>query len=328
METNHRTAPRWIAEAFDVMMAGPGVGDPEVEKLAAALIERLPIEAMVDAIAVLPSTREACTSLVAKIVGVLTDGDPEVVELAELYQGACRALDAAGVPHAVDRTDTDEASATHGAKCSDALDLAGRIRWLAQQRPTRLDLKRVEAERDAERVLMRETREQWRAEFERLTTERDENARLLELGKVAVAEEHARAARLADERDQLQKMYENASDDLDRERSAHQEAEAAAANREIALTVDLDNARAAARAIKEREAACKGGIMLLLEGDLPAEKLRLALAELIGHDDRVRAVAATDRQILRAKVADQAAYIEQLECEIDALEDEIWEDAP
>lgn len=295
-------APRWISEAIDVAYDnGPGDG-----KLAAALIERLPIEAMIDAIAVLPSTREACISLVAKVAHVLTDGDPEVVELTELYQDACRALDEAGVPYAIDvevpasimiestigdlaphkPAEVREVPAHPGSL---QMGLPDRIRWLVSERPTRLELQRVEAERD-----------------------------------------------------QLRTMYECASDDLDRARSAHQEADAAASNREIKLTVDLETARAelqrergghlAVDAVLEvrdaRVTTLEDGIRSLVESDLPAGDLRCALARLIGVDDRMMSVAATDRQVLRAKVADQAAYIESLELEIDALEDEIWEDEP
>ncbi len=60
---------------------------------------------------------------------------------------------------------------------------------------------------------------------------------------------------------------------------------------------------------------------------MPAGDLRRALADLIGLDLVARArmvfAAETDRQVLRAKVADQAAYIDQLELEIEALEDQI-----
>lgn len=141
------TAPRWIAEAIAAASDGLTMGDsPGVEELATALIERLPLEALaVELDRERSADRDA--SLMA-MVRVLTDGDPEVVELTELYQSACLALDEAGVPYASERVDSDEASATFGSKFSESLNLADRIRWLAQQRPTRLDLQRVEAERD------------------------------------------------------------------------------------------------------------------------------------------------------------------------------------
>lgn len=235
------TAPRWISEAFDA--ARPEERDMDADDLSAALIERLPLEAMTAEIRVrcadyhrlaehcpdtwpgddtFPLPPDVSAGIVARIAGVLSDGDPEVVELAKLYQGACRALDAAGVPYAIDvepdhlkieavpgeltlhKPVETEQVPSHSA--SQLIDLAGRIRWLAQQRPTRLDLERVEAERDLARTM-------------------------------------------------------------------HQDAERA---------------------------------------------FRLQALE----------IAATDRQVLRAKIADQDAYIEQLEVEIDALEDDIWQDEP
>lgn len=139
------TAPRWIAEAIDATY-GDGVDictSVDVDKIAAALIERLPIEAMAAAgcEAITTGTpgnpMAAAVAMVSAMVLVLAEGDPEVVQLTELYQGACKALDDAGVPYGAEGVDFDR-----------PLDLAGRIRWLAQQRPTRLELQRVEAERD------------------------------------------------------------------------------------------------------------------------------------------------------------------------------------
>jgi hypothetical protein len=148
-----KIAPRWIAEAIDA-----GVLGVSSRRLAAALIERLPIEAMMadirQRIAGVAGITGDWIGAVAGLamsgaVHVLTDGDPEVVELAELYLGACRALDMAGVPYAA-------AYADDGDQQVMPLNLAGRIRWLAQQRPTRLDLQRVEAERDVARAQVAE----------------------------------------------------------------------------------------------------------------------------------------------------------------------------
>jgi len=141
------TAPRWIAEAFDVMMAGPGAGDPELDRLAAALIERLPLEAVTMEIrqriaGVAGITGDwigAIAGLAASGAAAALTGDPEVVTLTELYQGACSVLDAAGVPYKMGG----------GDHLAVRLNLAGRILWLIEQRPTRLELQRVEAERDA-----------------------------------------------------------------------------------------------------------------------------------------------------------------------------------
>lgn len=140
------TPPRWIVEAFEIMMAGPGVGDPEVETLAAALIERLPLEAMrqaaqdaLDEVADNRPAEQHAAIATTAIVRLLTDGDPEIATLTELYQGATRALDAAGVPYATGGDD---------GQIPVRLNLYGRILWLIEQRPTRIDLQRVEAERD------------------------------------------------------------------------------------------------------------------------------------------------------------------------------------
>lgn len=122
------TAPRWITEALDAACEGARHSMTDVRKdaVAAALTERLPIEAMAHAAG-------DDLGLVSEIVRVLTDGDPEVVLLAELYQGACKALDEAGVPYAIEG-------------CA-LTDMQRRIRWLAQQRPTRAELDAAQATR-------------------------------------------------------------------------------------------------------------------------------------------------------------------------------------
>jgi hypothetical protein len=133
------TAPRWIAEALDASLTRRDEeADVSADELAAALIERLPIEAMYAAGCALRPEERTVMGIVRAAMGVLSDGDPEVVELTELYQAASRALDDAGVPYAVNTAE---------------VYLAGRIRWLAEQRPTRLDLQRVEAERDLARAM-------------------------------------------------------------------------------------------------------------------------------------------------------------------------------
>lgn len=126
-----KCGPRWIREAFDV-------GGSEVGSLIKALVERLPLQRMQDeVVAVLAGKSGTCEDedplleladlVVDAIVVVLTDDD-EVVTLTELYQGASRALDKAGAPYAEQ----------DGAQ----LDLPERIRWLADQRPTRIGMER------------------------------------------------------------------------------------------------------------------------------------------------------------------------------------------
>jgi hypothetical protein len=145
------TAPRWISEALAASWDGLSMGDvPGFDDIARELLERLPIDAMraaaltsLDDVAANRPAEQHSAIATTAIVRVLSDGDPEVVELTEIYQGASKALDAAGVPYAVATSDSE------GNDCNRELDLASRIRWLAQQRPNRLDLQRVEAERDA-----------------------------------------------------------------------------------------------------------------------------------------------------------------------------------
>lgn len=196
------TAPRWIIQALE-HAAPAGVMGTDAEALAAALLERLPIEAMVAEFTVFPNSdrsREEATSVVARIARVLSEDDPEVVELTELYQSACKALDAAGVPHAINT-----------AEVYRPLDLAGRIQWLAEQRPLRIDLQRVEAERDGALKLA--------PELARMTVERDLALREL---------------------DATRRMAASAADDLDRERRAHQEVIGEAAATEIRLQTAID----------------------------------------------------------------------------------------
>lgn len=226
-----------------------GEGKPYPHYVAAALIERLPIEAMIDSATVsvhgdLATDRRVARDVVTAIVKLLADGDPEVVELTELYQGASKALDDAGVPYAdpiANLTADEIREAVHAsmpagvavfarapnetddqlrarikagdgaipedvkaafrgaatAAMSRPLDLAGRIRWLAQQRPTRLDLQRVLSDRDAQlelRAAAERERDAARREVddlkERLLKAETERDALLELrGRAAVREE-------------------------------------------------------------------------------------------------------------------------------------------
>lgn len=147
------TAPRWIVDALGDAYDMRGRPGRSADKIATALMERLPIEAMIDAIAGPPSTRDTCTTLIAKIIAALCDGDPEVVSFTELYQDACRALDDAGAPYAIDAESSPdlaiestagemtprkpvEVSHVPAHRATIQLDLAGRIRWLARQRRT------------------------------------------------------------------------------------------------------------------------------------------------------------------------------------------------
>lgn len=353
------TAPRWIAEALEASLSrADAPGNPD-GILAAALIERLPLEAMVRAIAMGSDGPE----LIRRVVQVLTDGDPEVVQLTELYQGACKVLDGAGVPYAQSPSEGQDAQ---------PIDLAGRIRWLAQQRPTRLELQRVEAERDQARGEMSAVHGFLRSAHEALDAagvaqSPSESQHMLDsaLGR--------RVRALAYERDQLRKMYEGASADLDRERTRHQEDLASRDAEIVKLAAERDAARNGREALNGQLTTAaddwtkvEDAIRALVESDMPAGELRRALAELIGGPgarvelervDRANAsmteklrAAEEERDRARARVrefevmfptltiekkiglmnvaSDQAAYIEALESEIDALEDEIWQGEP
>jgi hypothetical protein len=148
------SVPKWIEEAIEVCYVD---NDFDESRLPAALLERLPIEAMARAAAFapevdtkIPAVLRLATArrVVVNAVSALADGNVDVITLTLLYQCASSALDRAGVPYAND----DEVPKP--------LDLTARIRWLAMQRPTRLELARVEAERN-----------EARAEVSRLKTE-------------------------------------------------------------------------------------------------------------------------------------------------------------
>lgn len=141
------TVPKWIEEALTEATSFPD-GEVDAALLTAALIDRLPLERMIRAAAFGPYVdtdvptvlrMEAARRIVCAAVAEMADGDADTVILTALYQDACRALDVAGVPYA----NADEVPVP--------LDLTARIRWLAMQRPTRLDLQRVEAEKDEAR---------------------------------------------------------------------------------------------------------------------------------------------------------------------------------
>jgi hypothetical protein len=325
------TAPRWISEAIEA--SGEMLG-PSNDEIAKQLIERLPLEAMrraaLDALdevaANHPAEQHSVIALTA-IVGVLTDGDPEVVELAELYQGACRALDAAGVPYAVD-VEPPQHLAIESASgemtlhkvvqvhevpahpASQRLDLAGRIRWLAQQRPIRLELESAQAtcklaEELATKYMIERGAADERASavgelYEESEAQQQQNRDDKQHLRNEIADQASYITQLESERDLARTMHQDAEHafaaamterdaaraDLDRERREHEDAENAGNNRELELRQERD----AARELADR---------------LPVQMLQ---------QDR--------------KIADQAAYIEQLEVEIDALEDEIWQDGP
>lgn len=115
-------APRWIVDAIEAACIAIGrMVDAEPETLARELIERLPLERLSRAIITAPTVDHA----VAAVVRELT-ADEEVVLLTSLYLDASRALDVAGVPYATEHTEM--------------LDLGARIRWLAKQHPTSIEL--------------------------------------------------------------------------------------------------------------------------------------------------------------------------------------------
>lgn len=144
-----KAAPKWISEAIEAGTVTHRGGEVfplirlvDSEKLAAALLDHLPIDRMVRAAAFGPDVNtnipavlrvQAARWIVVDALTALTDGDADVVTLTSLYQDASRALDVSGVPYAND----DEAPVQ--------LDLAARIRWLAMQRPGRPDLQRIAA---------------------------------------------------------------------------------------------------------------------------------------------------------------------------------------
>lgn len=130
------TAPSWI---LDALMNSDL--EESLDRIANELLERLPIVDISNALD-LPTKAEALRGVVAAL-----SRNAEVVKLTELYQDACRALDAAGVPYST----LPPGPMVHDAEgypAAEPLSLAGRIRWLAQQRPTALELQRVTTERD------------------------------------------------------------------------------------------------------------------------------------------------------------------------------------
>jgi hypothetical protein len=242
------TAPRWIAEALYEAIGQPGRWESLRAAVAKQLVERLPLEAMTIAIrARIAGVGGITGDWISAIAGLaaagamlaLTDGDPEVVQLTELYQGACRVLDEAGVPQAVDERRDDTGLSGPPRTGRHQLDLAARIRWLVQQRPTRLELQRVEAERDVARAALRQTTtkhdaikvalDHQAAMADRLVAERD-SARA-QFHELNTSLGRAEVARLAGERDQIQALFEEervsalAASDSDAARIAELEAE-------------------------------------------------------------------------------------------------------
>lgn len=234
------TSPRWILEpieAFeltdDLMQLLGTTGGPYVmlpataERLVAAIIEHLPLEEMAEHMAKALELNgykwEASRPAMYGVVDALTNGNSEVMQLAELYQGACKALDEAGVPYALDLAADGKETPLH---------LAGRIRWLAQQRPIRAELEAVEATRDGAIKLAADRSE----ELARITAERD----------------HTRL------------MHEGAAADLDAERKRHQATIDEFAKGELELIgraeraeADAIHARALAEVIGQRDARIK-----------------------------------------------------------------------
>lgn len=174
------TAPRWIRDSIDGQWAGNDVDDKDAEEFARELMEHLPIEAMVSAAATGPETDAsiplplrviAARRFVTSAIRAMTS-DPEVVTLTELYRDACTALDAAGVPYAASYADDGDVQEI-------SLNLSGRIRWLAQQRPSRLELQRIVEERDQARRALIAAQEWYADELAKAAVEqRRQNAEL------------------------------------------------------------------------------------------------------------------------------------------------------
>lgn len=137
------TSPGWIVEA----MGEIGAIDPALEAhWVRVLTEHLPIRQIADVVHDYIDDESLVNKISRGIIRELTS-DSVATTLTDLYQNAARALDTAGVPYGIDQHDP----ARGAGEPPGPLDLAGRIRWLARQRPTAIELVRVEAERDAAR---------------------------------------------------------------------------------------------------------------------------------------------------------------------------------
>jgi len=129
------SAPAWICDAVMAAEQGP-VGDLDEHTLAIELIERLPLERLVNVIeSAIGRARDSggvprqvgevtddalARAAVTNMVAVLSNDDPGATTFVGLYAEACYALRDAGVPW------------TEGEHM---LTLGERIRWLARQRP-------------------------------------------------------------------------------------------------------------------------------------------------------------------------------------------------
>ncbi|HSR79130.1 MAG TPA: hypothetical protein VLN57_21330 [Xanthobacteraceae bacterium] len=331
------TAPRWITEAVE---ASGGIINLDDADLARALIERLPLEAIGAVCRRIDDAArslhpEAASAGAVEIVRVLTDGDPEVVQLTELYQGACRVLDEAGVPYAYDHEQQVVETLVNGIEVvidtAQPLEIAGRIRWLVQQRPIRAELDSARAtqklaeematkymaERDEARAKLGSTF----AELERVMNERAHDAECLhdELSVVdgALGEAVARCEALTIERDLALQAGADLASDRGRFRT------------------ERDEARGSATALESRVIALEDAIRRIVEGDQTAGEVRRSLAELIGCTFTEIDVARVDMAAIldasryqsdsqAARITHLEGQIESLEVEISELEDEIY----
>lgn len=143
--------PRWIRESLEASWHSGRAFTELAGHLAKAMIERLPLVALTAAVIEQLGgdsgagqddrvTLDYADRVVKAVVATLT-ADAEVVTLTELYQNAARALDHAGVPYGVERR-VDETGLSGPGGGTMLLDMPARIRWLAAQRPTRLEMAR------------------------------------------------------------------------------------------------------------------------------------------------------------------------------------------
>jgi hypothetical protein len=125
------TFPSWIKDPVTAY-SHPLEDDDHIDRIVRSIVENLPIDRLIRALGGPGGPLEHLTGItvraaVAAVVEELSK-DAEVKTLTQLYDDARRALDRTGAPYADAQ--------------GDALDLPARIRWLDEQRPTRLDLER------------------------------------------------------------------------------------------------------------------------------------------------------------------------------------------